>query len=250
LHERRIVFRDLKPDNVVRDAEQHCLLTDFGLSKEEVERAHGGKSVCGSTAFLAPEILTRREHGHVVDIYGLGVLIFDMLTGMPPFFSKDPETLKINICHANLQMPSFMSVTAQSVVHALMKRDPSQRLGAEQTSDVRKHEFFTPIDFMKLLCREVPVPQSRGSKTPRRASDDSPVRPGNSPFAAAGGHAAVVDMCRRLMVGRNQDTAYAQNSVPEWLDFSAPWPTSEVSPTVPSLPRFDNQSSLERPGNS
>jgi len=68
LHERRIVFRDLKPDNVVRDAEQHCLLTDFGLSKEEVERAHGGKSVCGSTAFLAPEILTRREHGHVVDI--------------------------------------------------------------------------------------------------------------------------------------------------------------------------------------
>merc|ERR1719271_492178 len=137
LHDRQIVFRDLKPDNVVIDEIGHACLTDFGLSKEGVSALHGTKSFCGSVAFLAPEILQRRGHGHTVDIYGLGVLLFDMLTGMPPFYHPDRETLFTNILHAQLRIPYFVSQPAASLIQALTEREPPRRLGANRTSDIQ-----------------------------------------------------------------------------------------------------------------
>mmetsp|Transcript_53111 Transcript_53111/g.99549 ORF Transcript_53111/g.99549 Transcript_53111/m.99549 type:complete len:706 (+) Transcript_53111:92-2209(+) len=160
LHERKIVFRDLKPDNVVIDECGHSLLTDFGLSKEGVAGVHGTKSFCGSVAFLAPEILQRKGHGHTVDIYGLGVILFDMLTGLPPFYDPDKSTLFKNIKHATLKMPAFIPRRAAELIEALMARDPSNRLGANSTSEVREHAYFSEMDFNALMRREVPVPGS------------------------------------------------------------------------------------------
>lgn len=160
LHERKIVFRDLKPDNVVIDECGHTLLTDFGLSKEGVAGIHGTKSFCGSVAFLAPEILQRKGHGHTVDIYGLGVILFDMLTGLPPFFDPDKSTLFKNIKHASLKIPSYVPRQAAALIEGLMARDPSNRLGASCTSEVRAHPYFSEMDFNALMRREVPVPGS------------------------------------------------------------------------------------------
>jgi len=161
LHERRVVYRDLKPENVVLDEDAHAVLTDFGLSKEGVDRVCGTKSFCGSVAYLAPEILTRSGHGRTVDLYGLGVLLFEMMEGQPPYYSRDRDTLFRNIVMATLQAPSRCTLRCADLISALMHRDPAKRIGKTQTSEVRSHPFFAGLDFDQVLKREVSVPPLR-----------------------------------------------------------------------------------------
>lgn len=157
LHERRIIFRDLKPDNVVISEEHHTLLTDFGLSKQGVVGLQGAKSFCGSMAFIAPEILFRHGHGRTVDIYGLGVVLFAMLVGSPPFYHPDRETLCNNIKFGKLTIPSKLPEGARSIIGSLLERKPAKRLGCKDTADVKTDPFFNSIDFDALMRGEVKI---------------------------------------------------------------------------------------------
>ena len=117
LHQNNIIYRDLKPDNVIIDTEGHTLLTDFGLSKEGIFDGTSTNSFCGSIAYLAPEILQKTGHGKSVDWYLLGVLLYEMLVGVTPYYSIKKEEIfsKIENCE-EVNLPNFLSLEAKDLI--------------------------------------------------------------------------------------------------------------------------------------
>jgi len=160
LHRLDIIYRDLKPENILLDSEGHVKLTDFGLSKEGIRDNVSAKSMCGTPEYLAPEILDKKGHGKAVDWYSLGALIYEMLTGLPPFYTRDREKLFERIRRGELQYPSYISPVAKSLCQSLMNREPSRRLGGGpgDAEEVKQHPFFPGMDWHAISQRQVVPP--------------------------------------------------------------------------------------------
>ena len=110
------VFSDLKPENVLLDQSGNVRLTDFGLSKEGVtNHSSGAMSFCGTPEYIAPEVLARQGYGRAVDWWSLGALLFEMIAGLPPFYSRNRETMFQKIMNADLTFPNFMSAVSLSL---------------------------------------------------------------------------------------------------------------------------------------
>mmetsp|Transcript_9212 Transcript_9212/g.21874 ORF Transcript_9212/g.21874 Transcript_9212/m.21874 type:complete len:548 (+) Transcript_9212:146-1789(+) len=161
LHELDIVYRDLKPENVLLDETGHVRVTDFGLSKDDVETEHSATTFCGTPEYLAPEMLLNRKsragYGKAVDWWSLGTLVYEMLTGWPPFYDKNLRKMCEKILKAELRWPDKVTVSpeAKDLVAQLLVRDPSRRIDGD---GVHAHPFFSGIDWEALNRKEVEAP--------------------------------------------------------------------------------------------
>uniref|UniRef100_A0A665UF49 Uncharacterized protein n=1 Tax=Echeneis naucrates TaxID=173247 RepID=A0A665UF49_ECHNA len=144
LHDHKIVYRDLKLDNLLLDTEGYVKIADFGLCKEGMGFRDRTSTFCGTPEFLAPEVLTETSYTRAVDWWGLGVLIFEMLVGESPFPGDDEEEVFDSIVNDEVRYPRFLSTEAISIMRRLLRRSPERRLGAGErdAEEVKKHLFF------------------------------------------------------------------------------------------------------------
>eukprot|EP01095_Lingulamoeba_sp_RSL-Kostka_P006902 TRINITY_DN2189_c0_g2_i1.p1 TRINITY_DN2189_c0_g2~~TRINITY_DN2189_c0_g2_i1.p1 ORF type:complete len:680 (+),score=222.73 TRINITY_DN2189_c0_g2_i1:197-2041(+) len=154
LHKTGVVYRDLKPENLLLDVTGHVCLTDFGLVKENIHHGDVTTTFCGSPEYLAPEILQGKAYGKEVDWWALGTFLYEMLEGLPPFYDEDIYEMNRKILTYPLSFdPNSFSPEAKSLLRGLLQRDPKLRLGSgkNDAEELKSHPFFKNIDWDKLL---------------------------------------------------------------------------------------------------
>eukprot|EP01083_Nonionella_stella_P009830 28130_1 len=159
LHSKDIIYRDLKPENILLDSVGHVKITDFGLCKENVPDNVSAHSFCGTPEYLAPEILRKVGHGKAADWWTLGALIYEMLCGVPPFYSRSRDALFDKILRQKIRFPNYFSKESIDIIKQLMQRNPKYRMGARNgAKEVQVHVFFKEMNWEQLFRREIEPP--------------------------------------------------------------------------------------------
>eukprot|EP00960_Hanusia_phi_P073098 767945-Hanusia_phi.AAC.3 len=148
-----------QPENLLLDANGHLKVCDFGFAKT-VEPGTNTWTLCGTPEYLAPEIILNKGHGKAVDWWALGVLIFEMLAGYPPFYAEDRMQLYQSILAGKIDYPRHIKKEAKDLISRLLTSDLSRRLGNLKGGalDIRTHAWFKGFDWEALINRSMPAP--------------------------------------------------------------------------------------------
>lgn len=160
LHQKGIVYRDLKLDNLLLDYEGHIRIVDFGMCKLQEYLDKTADTFCGTPDYMAPEIIKGMKYTHSVDWWSFGVLLYEMLIGQSPFNGCDEDELFWSICNEQAYFPRFLSKEAKLILTLLLEKNPVGRLGVSDCihGDIRRQPFFRPLDFCKVETKQVAPP--------------------------------------------------------------------------------------------
>ncbi|GAA6014341.1 hypothetical protein JCM10207_005425 [Rhodosporidiobolus poonsookiae] len=157
LHQHDVVYRDLKPENILLDWTGHIVLCDFGLAKLNMTENERTNTFAGTPEYLAPELILGEGYTRSVDWWTLGVLLYEMLSGLPPFYEEDHQTMYKRIVSETLSFPratqGLIRPSARDLLTSLLQKDPTKRLGHKGADEIRRHLFWYGIDWKRLEQR-------------------------------------------------------------------------------------------------
>jgi len=165
LHKMNIVYRDLKPENILLGKDGHIVLTDFGISKPNVRDGDYLTTFCGTPFYLAPEVVDKSIYSKEVDFWSIGVLLYEMLVGSPPFLAVNRSELYQKIRKCEFRIPNHVSPAAKSLIQGLLVKQPHTRLNIEQ---IKKHPFFRDINWDLVAVKMLIPPMDIISTKPKQ----------------------------------------------------------------------------------
>jgi protein kinase A len=191
LHSKQIIYRDLKPENLLIGHDGYLKMTDFGFAKYVEGRTY---TLCGTPEYIAPEILLNKGHGKPVDWWTLGILIYEMIAGVDPFTDEDPMVIYQKILRGKIRFPRGFDRNAKSLVKHLVIADLSKRYGnlKRGVADIKNHRWFSGLDFTRLVSKQIspdfiprianPSDTSNYSNFPDSDTLSSALKPADDPF--------------------------------------------------------------------
>lgn len=175
MHEKGVIYRDLKLENLLLDKDGHIKIADFGLCKEQIFYQARTKTFCGTPEYLAPEVLDDQDYGRAVDWWGLGVVMYEMMCGRLPFYNTNHEVLFEMILMEDVKFPKTLTHQARHLLSRLLVKNPNARLGGgqEDYKEIQAHVFFEGVDWDEVYQKKLnpPFKPSVDSETDTRYFD-------------------------------------------------------------------------------